>query len=711
MKKSRWSLQKKIRLNLKLTMLVVGFFFSVILIKLSYVVLSSDVDGINLTEFASSRNTQKETLYASRGIIYDKDGKPLAKNANSYKVIAILSESRTTNPKNPQHVVDKDTTATSLCNILAKAEESKTKCIEALKKYMNQDLYQVELGTWGYATEDERQAILSLDLPGIEFISLAKKRQYINSSWASYILGYARSDESGRIVGEMGVESYFDQELKGTDGYIEYQKDAYGYKMPTSDTYGEDAIPGSDIYLTLNSDVQNILENAILNFSKEKNLDWSMFAIMNAKTGEIIGSATSPNFNPNTLDDISSYVNPLVGYQIEPGSTMKIFSWLAAMENGIYQGEEKFKSGVITLTDGTRIKDFNNSGWGEITYDTGFKYSSNVAATNIGLKLGAAKLTDFYESLGFGFKTKVTLPGEEAGIIDINYESELANASFGQGILVTPIQLMQAMTIFANNGVMVKPQIISKIIDGNKNVAYEAKREEISQVVKKETIDQMLKLMYGVVYEGFDYNKAYAPSNVKIAGKTGTAQIASPTGGYLYGTYDYIKSFLGVFPYENPEYIFYFATKKYTGNEIYSLIANTIKDVANIINVVEDKNDVDEAKIVTIPQTISKTVEKTKDELQKMGLNPIVLGEGKYIVNQYPVVSKKVNIGAKIFLKTNGGEIKMPDVKGWSASEIIEFCNLIKLKYYLNGYGKVVSVNLSPGTVIGTESLEITLEP
>jgi len=711
MKKSRWSLQKKIRLNLKLTMLVVGFFFSVILIKLSYVVLSSDVDGINLTEFASSRNTQKETLYASRGIIYDKDGKPLAKNANSYKVIAILSESRTTNPKNPQHVVDKDTTATSLCNILAKAEESKTKCIEALKKYMNQDLYQVELGSWGYVTEDERQAILSLDLPGIEFISLAKKRQYINSSWASYILGYARSDESGRIVGEMGVESYFDQELKGTDGYIEYQKDAYGYKMPTSDTYGEDAIPGSDIYLTLNSDVQNILENAILNFSKEKNLDWSMFAIMNAKTGEIIGSATSPNFNPNTLDDISSYVNPLVGYQIEPGSTMKIFSWLAAMENGIYQGEEKFKSGVITLTDGTRIKDFNNSGWGEITYDTGFKYSSNVAATNIGLKLGAAKLTDFYESLGFGFKTKVTLPGEEAGIIDINYESELANASFGQGILVTPIQLMQAMTIFANNGVMVKPQIISKIIDGNKNVAYEAKREEISQVVKKETIDQMLKLMYGVVYEGFDYNKAYAPSNVKIAGKTGTAQIASPTGGYLYGTYDYIKSFLGVFPYENPEYIFYFATKKYTGNEIYSLIANTIKDVANIINVVEDKNDVDEAKIVTIPQTISKTVEKTKDELQKMGLNPIVLGEGKYIVNQYPVVSKKVNIGAKIFLKTNGGEIKMPDVKGWSASEIIEFCNLIKLKYYLNGYGKVVSVNLSPGTVIGTESLEITLEP
>ncbi len=705
MKKTRARFPKKIRLNLKLTMLVIGFFFSAIIIKLSYVVLSTEVDGINLTEFANNRNTKKETLYASRGIIYDVDGKPLAKNANSYKIIAILSPTREDNVKDIDH------TATSLCDVLAKSEESKEKCQNSLKGLLNQDLYQVELGTWGYVTEDERQAILALDLDGIEFVTLAKKRQYINSSWASYILGYARSNESGQIIGEMGIESYFDEELKGKDGYVEYQKDAYGFKMPTSDTYGEDAVPGSDIYLTINTDVQNILENTINNFTKDKNSEWSMFAVMNAKTGEIIGSATSPNFNPNTLEGITSYVNPLVGYQIEPGSTMKIFSWLAALENNIYNGEDKFLSGTVSLSDGTRIKDFNNAGWGEISYDTGFKYSSNVAATALGLKLGVSKLTDFYESLGFGFKTGITLPGEATGVIDINYESELANASFGQGILVTPLQLMQAMTIFANKGTMIEPYIISKIVDSNKNVTMNSERKEIGKVVSEESVQKMLDLMYGVVYEGFDYNKAYAPSNVSIAGKTGTAQIASSTGGYLTGTYDYIKSFLGVFPYENPEYVFYFATKKYTGNNIYSTISNTIKDVANIVNVVQDKNDVDSSKIVYLGQEISKEVALVLEELKKKGLAPIVIGNGKYVTNQYPLQNTKVVVGSKVFLKTNGNEIKMPDVKNWSTNEIIRFADLVGVSYRLNGYGKVLKTNIEPNTVIDkTQVLEITLE-
>lgn len=704
MKKTKARISKKVHLNLKITMLVVGLFFSAILIKLSYVVLSDQVDGINLTEFANNRNTKKETLYASRGIIYDVDGKPLAKNANSYKIIAILS------PTREDRVKDVEKTSAELCNVLANSEESKEKCLTSLKGLLSQDLYQVELGTWGYVTEDEKQAILALDLEGIEFVTLAKKRQYINSSWASYILGYARVNEEGRIVGEMGIESYFDEELKGKDGYVEYQKDAYGFKMPTSDTYGEDAESGSDIYLTINTDVQNILENSINNFSKDKNSEWSMFAVMNAKTGEIIGSATSPNFNPNTLEGITSYVNPLVGYQIEPGSTMKIFSWLAALENNIYHGEDKFLSGTISLSDGTRIKDFNYSGWGEIDYDTGFKYSSNVAATNLGLKLGVSKLTDFYESLGFGFKTGITLPGEATGVIDINYESELANASFGQGILVTPLQLMQAMTIFANKGTMIEPYIISKIVDSKKNVTFAGERKEIGKVVSEESIQKMLDLMYGVVYEGFDYNKAYAPSNVHIAGKTGTAQIASPTGGYLAGTYDYIKSFLGVFPYENPEYVFYFATKQYTGNNIYSTIANTIKDVANIVNVVQDKNDVDTSKIVYLDQEISREVKVVEEELKKKGLVPVVLGNGKYITNQYPLQNSKVIVGSKVFLKTNGTEVKMPDVKGWSTNEIIRFANVMGMKYNLTGYGTVSKTNIETDQVIDqTQVLEIIL--
>ena len=704
----------KIRLNMKQTMLIVGLFFCLIIIKLAYVVLSNNVDGINLTEFASSRNTTKETLYASRGVIYDVNGKPLAKNANSYKIIAILSPSRTTDMNNPKHVVDKEGTANSLCAILASTEEGKTKCTSDLNNYFAQDLYQVELGTWGRITEDERQAILKLDLPGIEFETLAKKRQYINSSWASYIIGYARSNDEGEIVGEMGIEAYFDNELKGQNGYVEYQQDAYGYKMATSEEIREDAVSGSDVYLTIDSDIQNVLENAIASFSKDKTLDWAMFTIMDAKTGAIVASASNPNFNPNTLEGLDNYLNPLVSYQYEPGSTMKIFSWLAAMENGIYNGSDMFESGTITLSDGgTVIKDFNNVGWGSINYDTGFAYSSNVAATNLALKLGSAKLNDYYDLCGFGEKTGITLPGEAEGQVDITYESELANASFGQGILVTPVQLLQAMSAIANDGVMIKPYIVDKVVDSEGNTTLQNSRTELTRIASTESINKMKELLYNVVYNSFSYNKSYAPSNVTIAGKTGTAQIASATGGYLTGEYDYIKSFLGIFPYEEPQYVFYFATKEFVGpsTDIYNIISNTIKEVANIVNVTETESDVDASKIIYITQYLSKEVTTVSEDLKNQGLTPVIIGNGKYVINQYPLSGSKVIAGSKVFLLTNESTYKMPDVTGWSTNEIIRFCNLIGLNYTLNGYGKVASTNIPTDTVIDptTMTLEITL--
>lgn len=703
---------RRIKLNSKLTMTIVGFFFCVIVIKLCYVVLSPNVDGIDLTQFADSRNTAKETLYADRGVIYDVNGKPLAKNANSYKIIAILSPSRTTDMSNPEHVVDKEHTAEAMCTVLA-TEETMEQCKSDLIGYFSQDLYQAELGNWGRISEDERQALLALDLPGIMFETLAKKRQYINSSWASYILGYARSNNEGEIVGEMGIESYFNEELSGKNGYVEYQKDAYGYKMATSSEIREDAVPGSDIYLSIDSDVQNILENSITNFSKDKELEWAIFVVMDAKTGAIVGSATNPNFNPNTLDNLESYLNPLVGYQYEPGSTMKIFSWLAALENGIYNGDDTFLSGSVTLSDGTKIKDFNNVGWGTINYDTGFAYSSNVAATNLGLKLGSAKLSDFYDLCGFGDKTGITLPGEEAGSIDFMYESELANASFGQGISMTPIQLLQAMSAFANDGVMVKPYIVSKIVDSNGNVTMESKRTEVERIASSESVSKMKELMYNVVYNSFSYNKGYAPSNVTIAGKTGTAQIASPTGGYLTGEYDYIKSFLGMFPYEDPQYVFYFATKQFKGssNDIYHIVSSTIEDVANIVEVTKGQSDVDSSKIIEISQYISRETANVVEDLKKLGLSPVVIGNGTYVTNQYPLKGSKVISGSKVFIQTNDTTITMPDVAGWSTNELIRFCDFIRLSYTLNGYGKVLSTNIPTGTVIDTNTmnLEITL--
>lgn len=705
MKKQRKERPKiSMNINLKITVLVFSFFFVIIAAKLAYVTLSNDVDGINLREFADARNTTKQPIYASRGSIYDVNGDELAKTVKSYTVIAYLSSSRTKNEKNPQHVVDKEGTAKALSPIIHMSEEQ-------ILKLLNQDLYQVELGPGGRGiTEDTKKTIQNLELPGISFIS-STKRFYKNKSYASYLIGYARRNESGEIQGEMGIESYFNSQLKGTDGYTEYQQDAYGYPLPNTQVT-EEAESGSDIYLTIDNNVQFILENVLTKLKNEHSLDWAQFAIMDAKSGAVIASATVPNFDLNTLSGITSYLNPLTSYQYEPGSTMKIFSFMAAIEEGIYDGNAMFDSGTITLKDGTRIKDFNNIGWGSINYNTGFSYSSNVAATKLALQLGVGKLKDFYEKFGFGKKTGITLPSESEGVVDFNYESELANASFGQGMTVTPIQMLQALSVFANDGIMVKPYIISKMVDAHGNIISTGSREELGRVASVTTVEQMKKMMYDVVYNGFSYNKAYAPSNVTIAGKTGTAQIASNHGGYLTGEYDYIKSFAGFFPYENPQYVFYFSTKRLVSNtaDITHAISSAIGEAAKVLHITESTQDTDITKIISIANFISSRVDQTMEDLKKIKVTPIVIGNGNYIVNQYPLKNSTVLEGSKLFLLTDGSEFKMPDVTGWSTNEMIRFCNLLGISYHLNGYGVVESTNVATDSILSFDTvLEINL--
>lgn len=701
--------RNKAKINLKFSLFCVSLLLCIAIFKLCYVVLSKDVDGTDLTAFADSRNTVTETLSAKRGTIYDYYGEILAQNVNSYTVIAYLSSSRTTNENNPQHVVDKEQTAQELSPIINMSKEQ-------ILKLLNQDLYQVELGPGGRGiTELCKKQIKDLNLPGIDFVP-SVKRYYKMGNFASYIIGYARTNTEGEIKGEMGIESIYNDTLKGTNGKKTYQQDAYGYQLPDNNKHPvfiEEAKDGSDIYLTIDNNIQLIAENAIYNFVDKYQLDWVTFSVMEAKTGAIVASASSPSFNLNTLDNIESYLNPLTSYTYEPGSTMKIYSFMAAIENGIYNGEETYPSGTIKLKDGTVIKDFNNTGWGNITYNKGFAYSSNVAATKLAQQLGTKKLKTFYENLGFGKNTGIELPGELPGDIDFTYESELANASFGQGMTSTPIQNLQALTSLANNGTVLKPYIVDKIVDNKGNITYQGKKIELNTVASSDTINQVKSLMYDVVYNGFESSKHFAANNVTVIGKTGTAQIASPKGGYLTGNYDYIKSFAGLFPYEDPEYIIYVSVKQIIGEtqDIADIVSDAIEEIAKYKNLVETSSDIDTNKIITLSNYISKETALTTDLLEKKGLKVVVLGDGKYITNQYPLQNSKVTYKNKVFLLTNSENFVMPNVIGWSGNEISTFCKLVGLKYKINGYGKVSSVNIEEKTPISKEmELEINLE-
>lgn len=679
-----------VTINKFIILCVILSFFAAI-IKVCIVALKTEVDGLNLTEFADSRNTEKEILYAKRGSIYDVNGEELAQSVNSYTVIGYISSKRTTDDNNPQHVVDKEMTARELAPLLNISEEQ-------IINLLSKDLYQVDLRRG--VSELIKSKIEALDLPGIDFVE-SSKRWYKMGNFASYIIGYAQADDNGKIVGRMGIEAKYDDILTGTDGYTEYQKDAYGYKMPQTTPIVVDAKSGNDVYLTIDNNIQMFVENGIKEVTNKVQMDWLVFEVMDAKTGAIVASGSSPNFNLNTLDNIENYLNPLTSYEYEPGSTMKIFSFMSAMENGKYDGDAKYQSGTIQVEDST-IKDFNGVGWGVITFDQGFAHSSNVAATHLAQSLGRDKLKETYQKLGFGSKTGIELPGENEGDINFYYNTEVATASFGQGITTTPIQNLQALSSLTNEGNVLKPYIVSKIVDANGKTVFEAEKTVVNKVASKETAEKLLSLMYNTIYEGPTDAKFFKADNVTIVGKTGTAQIAAPTGGYMTGDYDYIKSFAGVFPYEDPQYIVYVSTKRLKGSfkEVANMTKKIIEEIAKYKNITDAIEHVDETKIVLLDNLISTDLSETAEKLKKLNLEPVVIGSGKYIINQYPIKNTKVEKGSKVFLLTNDTNYVMPNVTNWTSSEIISFCNIIGLKYELNGYGIVDSTSVEAGSAI-----------
>lgn len=683
--------------------LVVSFFCAAI--KLLLVALSKTTDGINLVELKNSRNTVTDTLIAKRGSILSADGEILSQNINSYTVIAYLSPSRTDDEKNPKHVVDKEMTAEKLASVLGADKDY-------LLKLLNQNLYQVELGPKARGiTEIVKNKIEALDLPGIDFIETSK-RYYTMGNFASYILGYADTNEDGQVVGKMGVEAYFDDELQGKNGKTTYEKDAYGYRIPTSQPLTEESEDGKDIYLTIDSKIQMFVENGIqeITSDEDSSLEWLTFNVMDAKTGAIVASSSSPSFNPNKRD-ISVYLNPLTSYTYEPGSTMKIFSFLAAMENGAYNGDDTYQSGTIKIDDAT-IKDFNGHGWGVITYDSGFAYSSNVAATNLAMKIGRDKLYNYYADLGFGKKTGIELPSEQSGNIDFTYRTEVATASFGQGITTTPVQNLQALSVLTNDGVELQPYIVEKMVNSDGEVTYQHQRKELGQKASKESVEKMKSLMHDVVYSGKTDAKYYQADNVTLIGKTGTAQYAGSNGQYVSGTYDYVRSFAGIFPYDNPQYIVYVSVKKYTGSyrNFAKMVTKVVEEIAKYKNITDLVESVDTTKILTMDNFLSTESITAEEKLKAQNLNVIKLGNGKYVINQYPEKGKTILAGNTIFLVTNDTTFTMPNIVGWNSTYVVTLCKLLNIRYNITGYGVVTSQSIAEGTVLTDDlKLEVTL--
>lgn len=675
-------------------------FIMLLICQFAYLSLSPKIYGTNMTTFAKNRNTVHKILTANRGTIYDSVGNTLALNVSSYTVIAYLSDSRTSNEKKPEHVVDVEATAKALSPVLDMTEE-------ALIKLLKTDAYQVELGPGGRGiTELKKEEIENLKLPGIDFVE-SQKRYYPNGNFASYIIGYAKKDDDGIIKGELGVESNYDELLSGKDGSLSYQQDRNGYKIPDTKEEKIDPKNGSNVYLTIDSSIQRFLESAVKETESTYTPEWMMITAMDAKTGKILGSASSPSYDPN-VRDITNYENPLVSYLYEPGSTMKIFTYMCAMENGVYNGNDTYKSGNFQIGDDT-IRDWNVNGWGTVTYDKGFEYSSNVGIANLLDKyINKKQLKECFKKYGFGAKTGIEISRELKGSLPFNYPVEVANAGFGQGITTTAIQNLQALSIIANDGYMLKPHIIEKIVDPNTNkTTYKWKLDKTERVVSSSTVTSIKNLMYNVIHGtdvGATTGRAYKIEGFDVIGKTGTAQIYDNVKHqYSYGSKnDYIFSFSGMYPKDNPQIIIYAAMKRPTYGESSGLskaIVEVMKNIAKYKNMFGTDTEKTAENTYKLPSLLNKKVSEVETTLTKYQVNVIKIGSGDKVVNQYPSKGNTVLAHDKVILFTNDvNNYVLPDLTGWSRLEAKTILDMLNVESEFEGYGYVTSQSIAGGT-------------
>lgn len=671
--------------------------------------LSAEVDGVDLKKLASQRTTRTDIEEAKRGTIYSVNGDVLAQNVSSYTLIAYLDSSRTTNKKKPQHVVDKEDTATKLAPILGMEKE------EVLHFLNKEGLYQTEFGSKGRGlTELVKTQIDALNLPGLDFIE-SFKRYYPKGNFASYTIGYTKnSEEDSTMKGEMGIEKQYNEILKGEDGYTTYQKDLKGYKIANTPVIQKDAVQGKDIYLTIDSNIQFFLEQAINNADKEYDWNWFTITVMDAKSGAILGTSSSPSFDPNTRN-ITNYLNLFMSSPYEPGSTMKTFTYMAAMENGVYDGNETYKSGVYVTSDGTEIGDWNRNGWGVISFDKGYAMSSNVGVINIiNRHMSSVMLRQYFKKLGFGRRTGIELPNESKGNLEFKYETEIYNAGFGQGITTTPVQNVKAMTPLTNDGMLLKPYIVSKIVDSDTGeIVLENEREEIERVASTNTIQKMLSLMDDCVNGIGNTGSGYRIDGGELIGKTGTAQIANEHGGgYLSGKEDIISSFSGIYPKSNPQIIIYASVARPSGGS-QKPVSNAVKEIVQNISKYYGNSDSSQSSITIssyeVPNFTNKKIDVSKLLLETSGMRYTIIGNGDKVIRQSPVNGDVITNQDTIYLITNDANLVVPNVVGLSGKVAKDLLQKMGLIVHLDGVGYVTSQSIGEGVAI-SDGMEITLQ-
>ncbi|HGF7522614.1 TPA: penicillin-binding transpeptidase domain-containing protein [Enterococcus faecium] len=708
--------RKKVGIILFATSIGLFFLFAV---RFSYIVIGGHVAGTSLAEKTKQLYQGSEVVKAKRGTIYDRNGVALAEDASSYSIKAILSKTYTSGDKK-LYVEEKN--FDKIAEILHKnLSIDKKDALNILEDGAKKELYQVEFGSYGKNISQETKQNIEADMKkegvaGLYFVD-HQARMYPNGVFSSHFIGYAvpDKDENG-LVGKLGLESAYNDILSGKDGKIIYQKDNFQNPLPGTVAEEEKAVDGQDIYTTLDSRLQSYLETLMDQVNEEYQLEELTAVLMKAKTGEILAMGQRPTFNPETMEGLTGkdaiWRNFLVQDSYEPGSTMKVFTTAAAIEEGEFNENETFQSGKIQVEDAT-INDHDFGEKGVLTMRQALSWSSNVGMVILEQRLGG-RWYNYLQKLGFGQSTHSGLDDEVNGALPTLNIVDRAMSAYGQAVGVTNFQMMKAFTSIANNGTMIQPRYISKVVDPQTGEERTTQTEVLGQPFSKETTEKVREYMRDVV-ESENYGSAYGVYSVpgyNVSAKTGTAQIASDTGGYQTGDTAYLYSIVEMVPSEDPDYVLYLTMKhpKTYDRMALAKIANPLMKRAMDFKETEEDSDTEtKTEKVSVADYRNLEADVAAADAQKSGLQPVVIGNGKKVQKQSTANGDQLISGEKLILYT-GGDKLMPDVTGWSKADIMKLGKILGIEVSFDGDGYCVKQELAPYEKITEDKLSFTLE-
>ncbi len=515
------------RKKMALLFLFFLFGFGILAYRCLYLHLADDP---KLTKRAQSQYQTKIAETSPRGNIYDARGEELAVSVPTYSLAM-----------RPNKIHDRERVLGELAPILK---------MDLKKILSNLDSSKNFLWLKRELTPSEKDRISTLGLSGIELVK-GSKRFYPNRETASQVLGAVGRENEG--LG--GIELFYDQYLRGAgDDSIAF-RDARGQKFETEETLSHSFREGHDLTLTIRKNIQYTAEKELQDACERHRAKSCTTIIMDPRTGQILAMASYPAFNPNSYSDydFGRWRNRAVTDAFEPGSTFKIIPAAAALQKGVVTTRDKFFCENGSYKIGKHLI-HDHEKYGALSVADIIKVSSNIGIYKVGQRLGKQGLGQMIQSFGFGNKTGIDYPGEVGGVIR-KYQSweeiDFANAAFGQGVQVTPIQMATAFSAIANGGVLLRPYLVSQVTDAHGQAVLETKPKVVRRVLSQETATLVLEVMKGVTREGGTAVRASLPG-YSVAGKTGTAQ--KVVGG-KYSHTKFVSSFIGIVPAEDPRLV------------------------------------------------------------------------------------------------------------------------------------------------------------